>query len=203
MPFDVASYILGQKSGGGGDITVESLSVTQNGTYEETGKAYSPVVVDVPNTYSAADEGKVVSNGALVSQTAHAEVTSNGTINTTLNNSVVVNVSGKSGSITFSENTNFDNYTLDVGGSFDFFAIYATANPLNIVGGRTFSGLFKNFTTNTGLAGIYMMSNAGGTVYGGTLDVMSHATKSGSVITFHATDNPKFASGITYQWYAW
>ena len=28
--------------------TVESLSVTQNGTYSEQGKAYSPVVVDVP-----------------------------------------------------------------------------------------------------------------------------------------------------------
>ena len=93
MPFDVASYILGQKAGGGGSsVTVESLSVIQNGTYEETGKAYSPVVVDVPNTYTAGDEGKVVSNGALVAQTAHAEVTQNGTVDTTLNNSVVVNV---------------------------------------------------------------------------------------------------------------
>ena len=34
--------------GGGGDITVESLSVTQNGTYTApTGKAYSPVTVNV------------------------------------------------------------------------------------------------------------------------------------------------------------
>ena len=34
---------------GGGDITVEPLSVTQNGTYTaDTGKAYSPVSVDVP-----------------------------------------------------------------------------------------------------------------------------------------------------------
>ena len=48
--------------------------------------------VNVPNSYSASDEGKVVSNGALVSQSAHATVTQNGTIDTTLNNSVVVNV---------------------------------------------------------------------------------------------------------------
>lgn len=33
--------------GGGGDITVESLSVTENGTYSEEGKAYSPVNVNV------------------------------------------------------------------------------------------------------------------------------------------------------------
>lgn len=34
--------------GGGGDVTIEQLNVTQNGTYSEQGKAYSPVVVDVP-----------------------------------------------------------------------------------------------------------------------------------------------------------
>lgn len=40
---------------GGGDITVEALSVTENGTYTaETGKAYSPVTVNVPSDYSEA-----------------------------------------------------------------------------------------------------------------------------------------------------
>ena len=34
--------------GGGGDITVVPLSVTENGTYSEEGKAYSPVSVNVP-----------------------------------------------------------------------------------------------------------------------------------------------------------
>lgn len=32
---------------GGGDVTVEALSVTENGTYSEEGKAYSPVTVNV------------------------------------------------------------------------------------------------------------------------------------------------------------
>ena len=101
--FDVVSYLMGKQvggggGGGGGDITVESKSIDANGTYTApAGKAYSPVTVDVPNSYAAGDEGKVVSNGALVSQTAHAEVTANGTIDTTLNNSVVVNVSGGGG----------------------------------------------------------------------------------------------------------
>lgn len=52
----------------GGDVTVESLVVTENGNYSETGKAYSPVVVNVPqpvlktktitsnDTYNAADD---------------------------------------------------------------------------------------------------------------------------------------------------
>ncbi len=34
--------------GSGGDITIEQLTVTANGTYQEEGKAYSPVVVNVP-----------------------------------------------------------------------------------------------------------------------------------------------------------
>ena len=38
---------------GGGDITVEALSVTENGTYTaESGKAYSPVTVNVPSDFT-------------------------------------------------------------------------------------------------------------------------------------------------------
>ena len=37
-----------KKYRGGGDVTIERLNVTQNGTYSESGKAYSPVVVNVP-----------------------------------------------------------------------------------------------------------------------------------------------------------
>ena len=93
--FDLLLYksVAGGGSGGGGDITLHTLNVTQNGTTNApSGTAYNKVVANVPNSYAAADEGKVVSNGALVAQTAHAEVTANGTIDTTLNNSVVVNV---------------------------------------------------------------------------------------------------------------
>lgn len=48
--FDPVSFAMGKAAGGGGggDITVESLSVTENGEYTApTGKAYSPVTVDV------------------------------------------------------------------------------------------------------------------------------------------------------------
>ena len=79
--------------GGGSSVTVEPLTVTQNGTTTApSGKAYSPVTANVTNSYGASDEGKVVNNGALVAQTAHAPVTANGTIDTTLYNSVPINV---------------------------------------------------------------------------------------------------------------
>lgn len=49
----------------------------------------------IPNSYSQSDEGKVVSNGALVAQTSDT-VTANDTYDTTLINSLTVNVSGGS-----------------------------------------------------------------------------------------------------------
>lgn len=73
----------------------KQISVTQNGTQTEnvSGYASAQLNVSVPNSYSAGDEGKVVSNGSLVAQTAHADVTpatSDQTIDTTTNNSIKV-----------------------------------------------------------------------------------------------------------------
>lgn len=52
MGFDPVSYLMGKQAGGGGGgggVTVEPLSVSENGTYTApTGKAYSPVEVDLP-----------------------------------------------------------------------------------------------------------------------------------------------------------
>lgn len=42
-------YELVYAIGGEIEIEIESLSVTENGTYQESGKAYSPVVVNVPS----------------------------------------------------------------------------------------------------------------------------------------------------------
>lgn len=55
---------------------------------------------EVPNSYAAADEGKVVSNGALVAQSSDS-TTANGTFDTTLINSFTVNVSGGGGTPTY------------------------------------------------------------------------------------------------------
>jgi len=90
--------------GGGGDTEIQALNVTQNGMYDPgSGKAYKPVTVNVPNSYAAADEGKVVDNGALVSQTSR-NVTANGTYDTTTNDEVVVSVTPNLQSKTVTEN---------------------------------------------------------------------------------------------------
>lgn len=64
--------------GGGGDITVESLSVTANGIYSApSGKAYSPVTVNVPNP-----------------STGTKTITSNGTYDVTAFAEALVNIAG-------------------------------------------------------------------------------------------------------------
>ena len=67
--------------------------------------------ISFPKPYfTAADEGKVVNNGTLVAQTTHATVTQNGTIDTTLNNSITVNVPSSSNSSAPMKDVNFIDY---------------------------------------------------------------------------------------------
>lgn len=66
-----------------------TINITQNGTVDVT--QYASANVNVANSYSAGDEGKVVSNGELVAQTSDT-VTENGTVDTTLINSLTVSV---------------------------------------------------------------------------------------------------------------
>lgn len=82
---------------GGGDAPAPVLitkSVTANGEYsaaDDEADGYSTVSVDVANSYTAQDEGKVVSNGALVAQTS-ATFTVNGTYDTTGISSITIAV---------------------------------------------------------------------------------------------------------------
>ena len=76
--------------------TLISKTITENGEYlaeDDNADGYSSVLVNV-ESYTIADAGKVVNSTGtgLVSQTAYGTVTTNGTIDTTLNNSVTVNV---------------------------------------------------------------------------------------------------------------
>ena len=86
---------------GGGGITptgTKQISIAQNGTTTEDviNYASAQITTNVHNSYTSSDEGKVVSSGALVSQSSQT-VTENGTYDTTLKNEVVVNVSGSGG----------------------------------------------------------------------------------------------------------
>lgn len=83
----------------GGSAVLTTKNISANGTYNassDSADGYSQVNVAVPNTYTNADEGKVVSDGALVAQTSDT-VTTNDTYDTTLINSLTVNVSGGGG----------------------------------------------------------------------------------------------------------
>ena len=73
----------------GGITPTGEISITLNGDYDVT--VYASAAVDVPNTYTEADEGMVVYDGALVSQIGR-EITENGVYDTTMNNAAVVNV---------------------------------------------------------------------------------------------------------------
>lgn len=65
MPLDLKSFAVGKANGGGGEpgeIVTEKLSVKANGTYiAPSGKAYTPVVVNVKPTYSVQDETLFIS----------------------------------------------------------------------------------------------------------------------------------------------
>ena len=75
------------------ELVSGTKSITSNGSDIDVTN-YASVDVSVPNTYAAGDEGKVVDDGALVSQTS-ATYTSNDTYDTTTISSVTVNVAGQ------------------------------------------------------------------------------------------------------------
>ncbi len=105
MIYDKSSFMAGLRTGLalGRKILVRLITkfIRANGTYraeDDDAAGYSVVTVDVPNSYTAVDGGKVVSNGALAAQTSTA-VTANGTYDTTVNNSVVVSIPVANGEV--------------------------------------------------------------------------------------------------------
>jgi len=87
---DVTGYASANVDVPASEVDSGTKQIASNGTHDIVG--YATAQVEVPNSYSASDEGKVVSSGTLISQTPHAMVTSNGTFNTTYNNSVEVSI---------------------------------------------------------------------------------------------------------------
>lgn len=85
----------------GSTAVLISKTITANGEYDaedDEADGYSDVTVNVPNSYVAADEGKVVDNGALVAQGSQT-ITQNGTYDTTLISELIANISGGGGGI--------------------------------------------------------------------------------------------------------
>lgn len=135
--------------------TLGTKTISANGTYDPASDnldGYSGVTVNVPNSYAAGDEGKVVSNGVLVEQTARSsEITENGTYDTTLNDEVTVNVSGGGGQ-SVQSNRNF-------AVNWDF------SNPVNNRGSSSYGSSGKVYTID------------GWHVYGGKVTLVTGGLK--------------------------
>ena len=131
---------------GGVDITDQvfkpglgAKTITTNGTYAASSDSlsgYSAVAVNVPNSYAAGDEGKVVSNGALVAQGSDT-VTQNGTVDTTLISSLTVSVSGggsptlQSKTKTYTPTTSTQTETVSADPGYDgLSSVDITVNPI-------------------------------------------------------------------------
>ena len=122
---DIKSFAMGYTAGeGAATPDLVNLEATSNGTYNHSGyDGYDEVVVNVANSYTASDEGKVVDRGALVAQTSTTK-TANGTYDTTTNNQVVVNVEPdledititQNGTYTHSGKDGYDEVVVNVGG---------------------------------------------------------------------------------------
>lgn len=185
-----------------------TINVSANGTttHDVTNYASAQVVANVPNTYAAGDEGKVVSNGALVSQTSDT-VTANDTYDTTLINSLTVNVSGggssvASGSFTPASDTLASNAPIDTGIDFSYFVLCAMSSPYSGGNIRRIAGTFYMSSANRDM--LWVSSNAAGNSASGNRD-QQNGTKDGTSykITTSGVVGGYFTGGVTYNWYAW
>ena len=120
---DVTNYATASVAVPASAVDSGTKAITANGNGQDV-VGYAAVNVNVPNSYSASDEGKVVQSGALVAQTSDT-VTTNDTYDTTLINSLTVNVSGGGGTYEVDE---VKEYTQAVDWSSD-----SLGNTLNFV----------------------------------------------------------------------
>ena len=124
-------YIAENGGGGGGSsVTVEPLTVTSNGTQTApSGKAYSPVMVNVPNSYTDSDIGKVVASALVLVDQSYASlpIIENGEKDTTYIKRVIVNVQP---SLVYS----VDGALSNPFSGLDFDELYTRINHFNVFG---------------------------------------------------------------------
>ena len=211
------------------EVNVPSSGITPTGTKEITANgtnidvaSYAYADVDVPNSYAAGDEGKVVSNGALVAQTSDT-VTQNGTVDTTLINSLTVNVSG-GGSSGLDYETGTYTAASDGNPTISFTNSHSTAPALVVfVDADSYvnqvAGVLYSFVGLTALfgQGVEISSATTRDAFFGSVRIGSNGTsntgfKSITTVSDHVTNTgfkPNFdgstykcKSGKTYKWIA-
>ena len=196
-------------------------SISENGTHDVTG--YASASVNVPNTYAAGDEGKVVSSGALVAQTSDT-VTQNGTVDTTLINSLTVNVSGGSlptsisaldgGVFTPASDQQASVYNIahslgDLPKGFIIWtedALAETTNTKRYVTNAYLTQTNLTSGSNTYVAGgaVFIQNTNGGYAHLNA-DVLAAALSGFLTATTFKYNNANvyYKAGLTYKWLAW
>ena len=205
--YDVTQYASAEVNVPQGITPTGTKSITANGTGIDVAD-YAYADVAVPNTYAAGDEGKVVSNGALVAQTSDT-VTENDTYDTTLINSLTVNVSGgggstlpKTGSVTPASRTTSVSFDVGITDTIKHVLIIPTETPLKS-GGKTVVAIIANAESSYYKYIGCTTNNAGSSLLTPATSTSSTCfTQSGSTITVTPTSAGYFES-ISYTWFAW
>lgn len=131
------------ENGGGSSITVEPLTVTANGTQTApSGKAYSPVTVNVPNSYTDSDIGKAVGIGHSLIDQGDETFIANREYDTTYTKRVTVDVQP---SQVYSANTAMSNPFSGL----DFDELYANIRDREVFGSLRFE--FNSMTVQVEL----------------------------------------------------
>lgn len=152
---DVTNYATASVAVPASAVDTGTKSITANGNNQDV-VGYAAVNVSVPNSYAAADEGKVVQSGALVSQSSQ-NITENGTYDTTTKNEVVVDVQSGGGgrvllaSLTALQNepTMSINYDAQTMGAYKIFEMEVTGTSV----GNLYPCPQLNGTSNRGYWG--------------------------------------------------
>lgn len=198
---DVIGYASANVSVPASAVDSGTKSITANGNNQDV-VGYAAVNVNVPNTYSAGDEGKVVSNGELVAQTSDT-VTENDTYDTTLINSLTVNVSGSSVKTATGTFTGDDSASAKFSCSFEPDAVYIKRINVASLTVRVFGGFIGGqFGTEKGY--ISFQNNANTTafsIFAGDLSNRGFSYSNGIVSASSQSTRP-VSSNCEYFYYA-
>lgn len=174
----------------------KNISITANGTTTEdvTSYASASITANVPNSYTASEEGKVVSNGSLVSQSS-ATYTANGAYDTTLVDDVTVDVQGGGGGITGL--TYYGDIDVDRSN-------VSTLTPhFPVIAGRSMVVFYYDITSNANALLFASYSEDGAKYDYGSLGQNGRALKAygNYSVTEGATEmTPSFTGAIPNQW---
>lgn len=161
--------------------TAIGAAITAKGGTVAAGDGLEDFAADIgtiTNQYTAGDDGKVVSSGALIAQTAYpTTITENGTYDTTLNNSVMVDVSsgGQIEQKTWTGLTNFDGSSVWTDGENIY---YSSSTTQYVLDKSTSNWTTKTWTGLTNFYGSYVWTDGENIYYSNntTQKVLNNST---------------------------